>query len=148
MEVMTTTTHAAHGRRQLLFLACVCALVAQAGLGLLAYQTLSATPIVVAGLIGYGVGESIASIVTVGVALHYLHPTLSWAQKILGAAVVGVILASGVTGLEAVEDAPTAALTALHWTGSALGLLSTGLFWAAVFAGEKPTCLRWKSPRG
>jgi hypothetical protein len=66
MMGMTTTTHAAHGRRQLLFLACVCALVAQAGLGLLAYQTLSATPIVVAGLIGYGVGESIASIVTVG----------------------------------------------------------------------------------
>ena len=139
MRAMTTASASASapapafGRRQRLLLASVSALIAQACLGLIAYQAAPALSVIDgARLLGYGSIEVLATIVGVGVCLHFLHPELPRAHKLIGAVLIGSVLGVGTTGLETVEGVESFAMVALQRVGSMLGTLSTVCFGLAV----------------
>lgn len=134
--------------RQILFLGCLAASAAQAGLGLIAYQAVELDALETARLARLGAAESIANIVTVVVALHFLHPRAPLRHRLLAAAVIGTALGAAIVGLDTIQGAEGAWMAALRTTGSVFGLLATGMFWAGVFDFRGPkssprrTCTR------
>ncbi|MFF0990490.1 hypothetical protein [Kocuria nitroreducens] len=129
---MDTTAEQAHDRRQMLLLASVAALTLQACLGLIAYP---AAPVSMET--GLSLGSPFTPALTAGAALHYLHPTLSTSHKVIGALLIGVLLSAGIGGLDSIEHAQDMSMVALRVLGRGAGMLATGLFWMAMFAGTR-----------
>ncbi|MEX5270405.1 hypothetical protein [Kocuria sabuli] len=129
---MNTTTGQAHDRRRMLLLASVAALTLQACLGLIAYPAAPAS-----AAAGISLGPFIAPAFLVGVALHHLHPQLSTTHKAIGAVLIGALLGAGIGGLEAIKYVDGMAVVALRVAGRGAGMLATGLFWMAMFAGTR-----------